>query len=204
MWARQRPLKSADCITKEGYVQFMARVYRAMHHPVNAKIDQRLYHAMPGKKPRAVRVATRPFTLDARTRAAIEDDWVADAGGSTTMAYGAFHDAMFEVADMWTSFETTHIYVIFLNMLWICLTTDGLTPRPLEAVPAYNEVAYSKQEGVIRGPATMTQAMNPVSTEGNSNWLSVTLPSTFFPDADAAAAAADKATFVAPPVGLYM
>jgi hypothetical protein len=65
----------------------------------------------------------------------------------------------------------------------MCLTTDGVTVASLNAVKPFNVVAYAKQEGDIRGPATLTATVAPVTLQANSNWDSVALPSTFFPRA---------------------
>lgn len=122
------------------------------------------------------------------------------------MYFGAFHDAMFEVAgvllprllclsdftyfiecvvmivDIWSSEDSVHAYVHFLTMLWVCLTKDGIAVASLPQVKPFNLVAFEKCEGEIRGPATVTATMAPVSFGGNSNWFNgVSLPSTFFP-----------------------
>ena len=61
-------------------------------------------------------------------------------------------------------------------------------------VKPFNEVTFHKSEGSIRGPATRTQTLAPVSLYGNSNWGNVALPSTFFPDPDPVEMVVDPAT----------
>lgn len=124
------------------------------------------------------------------------------------MYFGAFHDAMFEVAgtwlallppplplpciiaiaracvraDIWSDDDSVQAYVHVLTMLWVCLTNDGVGVRVLSEVRPFNLVAFEKSEGEIRGPATKTMTLAPVSLYGNSNWQGgVTLPWTFFP-----------------------
>ncbi len=169
-------------LAKADYVHFFSRVFRCFNHPMNAEIDQRRYHAMPGKRLRPLRRFTAaPFELNAAMVAMLEQDWEKDTAGSEFMYFGAFHDAVFEVADIWSSYDTPESYVSTLTMLWICLTKDGERVAPLNEVKPFNLVAYEKCDGDIRGPATFTETMAPVSLEGNSNWFGVSLPTSFIP-----------------------
>lgn len=47
-------LPPTTCLSKTDYVLFFARVYRCLHHPLNASIEYRRYSAWPGKKPKPV------------------------------------------------------------------------------------------------------------------------------------------------------
>jgi hypothetical protein len=70
--------------------------------------------------------------------------------------------------------------VVMIVVEWPCVGLWGFTD-----VRPFNETAYHKSEGRIRGPATATQTLVPVSFDGNSNWnTAVSLPSTFFPEVE--------------------
>ena len=85
------------------------------------------------------------------------------------------------VADIWSSNDAVESYVHVLTMLWVCLTTDGVRIASLREVKPFNYVAFEKCEGEIRGPATRTATLAPVSLEGNSNWHGgVALPATWY------------------------
>ena len=99
IWNKVEPLAPSAHITKSEYTQFFSRVYKCFHHPMNAEIDVRRYNAMPGKKQRPLRkFRAAPFELDDVMSAMLEQDWAKDSGGKDRMYFGAFHDAVFEVA----------------------------------------------------------------------------------------------------------
>jgi hypothetical protein len=65
IWQAPPPLPPTTTITKPEYVHFFARVFKCMHHPLNAEMDIRLFNAVPGKKQKRLRAfKAAPFELD--------------------------------------------------------------------------------------------------------------------------------------------
>lgn len=73
IWHAPPPLPPTTTITKPEYVHFFARVFKCMHHPLNAEMDIRMYNAVPGKKQKRLRTfKAAPFELDDTMKAMLE------------------------------------------------------------------------------------------------------------------------------------
>jgi hypothetical protein len=94
LWNSEGMVKNAEGkLLQEGYAALNRRIHRAL---------------VPGVDDESCDVAARA-------------DWISDAAGESSMSYGRFSEAMFELADLWSAGAEESEYCTFMSNVEKCV-----------------------------------------------------------------------------------
>ncbi|KAG7395471.1 hypothetical protein PHYBOEH_003701 [Phytophthora boehmeriae] len=130
LWAVELPRDAFGCIDQLGYTALFRRIGRCLEPEADARRRRRMEKT-------------------------IQEDWIRDSKGESTMGFADFFDSVFELADLWCETIEVDEYIAFLRTLVARVTTmrrhdEGRRLlRPLKQVKAIDDDNLSSSSGEI-------------------------------------------------------